>query len=124
MVLVLPDFGVSTKEAFGWFDADEVTRDLPTRAGRRPGTARQQEMVNDLEAPVVARHPEIGRIISALQRAGAFQAAMSGSGSAVFGLFSSRQASVRAAERVASASRRTLMTRTLKRQIYQTLAAT
>ena len=52
----------------------------------RKGSAH--ELVNDLEAPVVARHPEIGRIISALRRSGATQAAMSGSGSAVFGLFS------------------------------------
>jgi 4-diphosphocytidyl-2C-methyl-D-erythritol kinase len=49
---------------------------------------------------------------------------MSGSGSAVFGLFSSRPAAIRAVARVASASRRTLVTRTLKRQTYQTLAAT
>jgi 4-diphosphocytidyl-2-C-methyl-D-erythritol kinase len=123
VVLVLPDFGVSTRDAFAWFDASQVARDRPTR-GRRHRTAPRQELVNDLEAPVVARHPEIGRIISALERAGASQAAMSGSGSAVFGLFSSRQAAIRAADRVASTSRRALVTRTLKRQTYQTLAAT
>ena len=81
-------------------------------------------MVNDLEAPVIARHPEIGRIISALRRSGASQAAMSGTGSAVFGLFSSRQAAFRAANRLASASLRTLVTKTLSRKTYQTLAAT
>jgi len=124
VVLVLPDFGVSTKQAFAWFDAGRVASSRPTRGGGRHRTAPQPELVNDLEAPVVARHPEIGRIISALERAGASQAAMSGSGSAVFGLFSSRPAALRAAARVASASRRTLVTRTLKRQTYQTLAAT
>ena len=124
VVLVLPDFGVSTKEAFGWFDASQIASDQAPRSGGRRRTAPRQELVNDLEAPVVARHPEIGRIISALERAGASQAAMSGSGSAVFGLFSSRPAAIRAAAHVASASRRTLVTRTLKRQTYQTLAAT
>jgi 4-diphosphocytidyl-2C-methyl-D-erythritol kinase len=49
---------------------------------------------------------------------------MSGTGSAVFGLFSSRQAAVRASNRLASAARRTLITRTLSRKTYQTLAAT
>jgi 4-diphosphocytidyl-2C-methyl-D-erythritol kinase len=49
---------------------------------------------------------------------------MSGSGSAVFGLFSSRPAAIRAEKRLRSASRRTLITRTLNRQTYQRLAAT
>jgi 4-diphosphocytidyl-2-C-methyl-D-erythritol kinase len=80
-------------------------------------------MVNDLEASVIERHPEVGRIISALRRAGASQAAMSGTGSAVFGLFSSRPSAAAAAKRLASRSRRTLVTRTLNRQDYQTLAA-
>jgi 4-diphosphocytidyl-2-C-methyl-D-erythritol kinase len=111
VVLVLPSFGVSTKDAFGWFDGD----------GARSARA---ELVNDLETPVVARHPEIGRIISALRRQGASQAAMSGSGSGVFGLFPSRRAAFRAANGLASASRRTLVTKTLNRQNYQTLAAT
>ena len=111
VVLALPHFGVSTKDAFGWFDASE-------------GAIAREELVNDLEAPVIARHREIGRIISALKRAGASQAAMSGSGSAVFGLFSSRPAALRAEKRLASASRRTLVTRTLNRKIYQRLAAT
>ncbi len=115
VVLVLPDFGVSTKEAFAWFDR-----------GHRAPRARvaPDEMVNDLEAPVVARHPEIGRIISALGRAGASTAAMSGSGSAVFGLFSSRLHALRAAKRLAPLLGRVLVTKTLNRQTYQRLAAT
>ena len=116
VVLVLPGFGVSTRDAFAWFD-EAVAAD--------PGVRRPpHELVNDLEAPVAARHPEVGRIISALRRAGASQAAMSGSGSAVFGLFSSRQAALRAAKTAGSASRRTIVTRTLNHQTYQRLAAT
>src|SRR4051794_39051708 len=116
VVLVLPGFGVSTKDAFAWFDAWPGTPKLRASDERR--------RVNDLEAPVAARHPEIGRIISALRRAGASQAAMSGSGSAVFGLFFSRAAAIRAAKRLASPSRRTLLSRTLNHQTYQRLAAT
>ena len=128
VVLVLPSFGVSTKDAFGWFDRSPERPALRrVREGRPTNVARAfqaRDLINDLEAPVVARHPEIGRIISALRRWGASQAAMSGSGSAVFGLFSSRPAALRAASRLASASRRTLVSRTLNRQRYQTLAAT
>jgi 4-diphosphocytidyl-2C-methyl-D-erythritol kinase len=49
---------------------------------------------------------------------------MSGSGSAVFGLFATRAAANRAAAALASPSRRTLVTQTLNRSKYQALAAT
>ena len=132
VVLVLPDVGVSTKDAFGWFDGDSAGQGArafqasdggPERAaphGKR--AASNDDLVNDLEAPVVARHPGIARIISALRRLGASQAAMSGSGSAVFGLFSHRRGADRAAARLTSPSCRTLVTKTLNRQKYQTLA--
>ena len=42
---------------------------------------------NDLEGPVAARHPEIRLVVERLREAGATLAAMSGSGSACFGLF-------------------------------------
>ena len=113
VVIVLPNFGVSTKEAFGWFDGSPQRAALP-------------DVGNDLEAPVVARHPEIGRIISALRRSGASRAAMSGSGSAVFGLFPNRLAAARAAKRLSSRlpsrARRAILTRTLNRLRYQILA--
>jgi 4-diphosphocytidyl-2-C-methyl-D-erythritol kinase len=130
VVLVLPSFGVSTKDAFGWLDQSMGAGDArpnrrrstaPARVGRTPAGP---ELVNDLEGPVVAHHPEIGRIISALSAAGASQAAMSGSGSAVFGLFSSRLIAIRAANRLPAAFGRTLVTRTLNRQTYQRLAGT
>jgi 4-diphosphocytidyl-2-C-methyl-D-erythritol kinase len=123
VVLVLPDFGVSTRDAFAWFDCRDGNGDTRVRRGD-PDVAVRDAPVNDLEAPVVARHPEIGRIISALARAGASQAAMSGSGSAVFGLFSSRSASIQAQKRLAGLDYRTLATRTLSRRGYQRLAAT
>ncbi len=137
VVLVLPDFGVSTTEAFGWFDDGRgperaalhaasgrrnVARAFQARDRGRQWAAAQAEMVNDLEAPVVARHPEIGRIISALRRGGASQSAMSGSGSAVFGLFSTRTKAIEAGRRLAGRGRRVLVTRTLTRAKFRALA--
>ena len=122
VVLVLPDFGVSTKDAFGWWDASDGARGVQPSGGR--SRERLALRVNDLEGPVVARHPKIGRIVSALRRAGASQAAMSGSGSTVFGLFSARQTAIRAAKRLSGPHYRTVVTRTLNRQRYQRLAAT
>ena len=113
VVLVLPAFGVSTKDAFGWWD---------TR-GRSAEAFGLRQSGNDLQPVVARRHPEIGRIVTALGRAGATQAAMSGSGSAVFGLFSRRTDAVRAAAAVATRARRTIVTRTVDRAAYQALAA-
>jgi 4-diphosphocytidyl-2-C-methyl-D-erythritol kinase len=110
VTVVIPSFGISTKDAFGWFDVD------------RPPHA-WAEGVNDLQATVARRHPEIGRIVTALRRVGASHAAMSGSGSAVFGLFDERTAAVRAASAVAGSARRTLVTRTLARAQFRRLAA-
>jgi 4-diphosphocytidyl-2-C-methyl-D-erythritol kinase len=137
VVLVLPDFGVTTKEAFGWFDSAGARGVQPgerRRARRSPerlapqaydskGLALQaDERVNDLESVVVARHPEIAHVVRALKRAGAGHAAMTGSGSTVFGLFGSETAASRAARALVSRVRRTVVTRTVNRPQYHRLA--
>jgi 4-diphosphocytidyl-2-C-methyl-D-erythritol kinase len=110
VVLVLPPFGVSTAEAFGWYDADEA-------ADAQPGP-RDEDTVNDLEAPVTRRHPEIGQLLGALSGSGAVRAVMSGSGSTVFGLFDDRSRAVRAADALAGLGWRVVLTRTLGRAEY------
>jgi 4-diphosphocytidyl-2-C-methyl-D-erythritol kinase len=107
VVLVQPAFGVSTADAYRWWDERPASRAARTR-DLQPG-------VNDLEQGVVAHHPEIGRILRSLRRSGADVAAMSGSGSAVFGLFATPDAARRSAMRLATPLRRTLVTRTLTR---------
>ncbi len=110
VALVVPSFGVSTREAYGWFD-----RDKPV--ARKPNRER-----NHLQAPVARRHPEISRIVGALRREGASAAGMTGSGSAVFGLFERRRTAFDAAIAVSGRGRRTLVTRTLARAEYHALA--
>lgn len=119
VVLVRPDFGVSTAEAYRW--VDEGPAPAADRAGVPPpgwpdwaGAVR-----NDLEPPVVARHPVIGRTRRALARRGAVLAAMSGSGSAVFGVFASRAGAADAARAVARPGWLVLVTRTLGRAAYR-----
>ncbi|MGC4080968.1 MAG: hypothetical protein QM736_02335 [Vicinamibacterales bacterium] len=115
VVLVRPDFGVSTKDAYTWWD------EAFERAGRQVpvGLGHAGEWVNDLQAPVVARHPRIGRLIRKLERSGARFAAMSGSGSAMFGLFDCRATAVAAAAALAGPTVQTWTTRTLDRRNYQ-----
>ncbi len=125
VLLVLPRFGVSTADAFGWWDAGHGSS-TPRRRVTTPSAEAvgPEQFRNDLEPPVAARHPEIGRIVRRLRRSGAVHAAMSGSGSTVFGLFSTRPAAERAAADVEGRGRRVVLTRTLSRTAYARLAAT
>jgi 4-diphosphocytidyl-2-C-methyl-D-erythritol kinase len=90
VVVLTPAFGVSTAEAYRWFDEDGA-HGRP--AGRRAQTVDlgwptgPVALFNSLQHPVSRRHPEIEVMVRACLRAGAQGAAMSGSGSAVFGLF-------------------------------------
>jgi 4-diphosphocytidyl-2-C-methyl-D-erythritol kinase len=121
VVLVKPQFGVSTTEAYGWYDAEP-------RPARRAPLARRvlpdrwpewtRDMRNDLEPPVLRHHPAIGRIEQALLDAGAVFAAMSGSGSAVFGLFERPDAARRTAADLVRPGWQVLSTRTLSRQEF------
>jgi 4-diphosphocytidyl-2-C-methyl-D-erythritol kinase len=134
VVIVFPGFGVSTKKAFEWWDRAQETGggwvdELgESRGRRRSGGSHalrcQSEFVNDLEAPVAARHPPIKRLVTRLRRAGASHAAMSGSGSAVFGLFARRSDAAGVAASLGAGAHRAVLTRTLNRSKYQTLAAT
>ena len=99
VVIVQPPYGVSTAEAYAWYDEDRAAGWREPREPQMlpvPWPTRAAQMINDLEPPVVRRHPEIGTLKSALREAGAVAAAMTGSGSAVFGLFRTQSAAVRA----------------------------
>ncbi len=85
VLIVRPPFGVSTRDAYGWFDAGGPARLNVDRVGRTDGPGRDWR--NDLEGSVAERHPEIRVIVERLIAAGAWHAAMSGSGSACYGLF-------------------------------------
>jgi len=130
VVVVLPAFGVSTKDAFAWW----AHRSRGSRgsggsvrlgeSGLRGLADSGERLGNDLQIAVQAHHPEIGRIVRALRAQGAGHAAMSGSGSAVFGLFERRAEGERAAAALRSTTRRAVLTRTVNRSKYQRLAAT
>jgi 4-diphosphocytidyl-2-C-methyl-D-erythritol kinase len=121
-VIVHPPFGVSTAEAYAWYDDDRSAGLKETRELQMlpvPWPSRAAQMINDLEPPVVRRHPEITALKAALREAGAVAAAMSGSGSAVFGLFRSHAAASRAVKPLAKGGNRALLTRTITRAAYE-----
>jgi 4-diphosphocytidyl-2-C-methyl-D-erythritol kinase len=121
VVILRPGFGVPTADAYRWFD-EETRRPLKEPAPRRVPTgwpAWSATLRNDLERAVVKHHPAIGRIKQSLLDAGATFAAMSGSGSAVFGLFERADAARRTANDLARPGWLSLHTRTLSRREYE-----
>jgi 4-diphosphocytidyl-2-C-methyl-D-erythritol kinase len=79
-------------------------------------------MINDREAPHARHHPEIDQMKTALRRGGALAAAMSGSGSTVFGLFQQRREAVAAVDRLSGSGWRVLLTESLGRGDYVRLS--
>jgi 4-diphosphocytidyl-2-C-methyl-D-erythritol kinase len=123
LAVVRPPFGVSTAEAYSWYDEDRAAglREPPQELQILPvpWPTRAAQMINDLEPPVMRRHPEIGAIKALLKESGAVAAAMSGSGSAVFGLFRTRPAALRAIDKASAAGAPALLSRTLSRAEHE-----
>jgi 4-diphosphocytidyl-2-C-methyl-D-erythritol kinase len=119
-VIVRPRFGVSTPEAFRWYDENPRARlrETPRKPLPADWPAWTANLKNDLEPVVIAHHPTIGRIKEALLDAGAVFAAMSGSGSTVFGLFERHDAATRTARDLARPGWQVLATRTIGRTDY------
>jgi 4-diphosphocytidyl-2-C-methyl-D-erythritol kinase len=122
VVIVRPPFGVSTAEAYGWYDEDRTDGVRENREFQQlpvPWPSRAAQMINDLEPPVIRRHQEISVLKVQLREAGASAAAMSGSGSAVFGLFRSRALAERAVKPLSRNGAKALVTRTLTRAEHE-----
>lgn len=88
-VVVKPPVFVSTRDAFS-----HITPQRPRTSARDivrlPVSRWRNMLVNDFERSVFALHPSLAAIKEDLYRRGAAYAAMSGSGSSVFGLWPSR----------------------------------
>lgn len=87
-IIVYPGIHIDTKWAFS-----QITPTIPqypiAQIIQQPLNIWKSSLINDFEVPVCSRHPEIATIKQQLYNAGAAYAAMSGSGSTVFGIFDS-----------------------------------
>ena len=81
-----PDVSVSTKEAYSGITPTPAPFDLRT-INTLPIEEWRNKIVNDFEKSILIAHPEIAEYKDMMYKKGAVYASMSGSGSAVFGIF-------------------------------------
>lgn len=86
VVLVNPGIHVPTKAAYAQVTPDAGREPLKAIL-RLPVSEWRNELVNDFERSVFTQHPALEKVKQDLYAAGAVYAAMSGSGSTLFGLF-------------------------------------
>ena len=87
LAVVRPDIAVSTKEAFSLITPKRPEQNCRDIVMGCPVEDWRDALKNDFEQSVFTIHPEIGEIKERLYELGAAYSAMTGSGSAVFGLF-------------------------------------
>lgn len=97
LVVIQPCEGLSTKEIFSAYHSDAPAsrpdNDAAALALATGDSAALQAAIANVMEPVsMVRRPGIGQAIQALTAHGAFAARMTGSGSAVFGVFSDESA--------------------------------
>jgi 4-diphosphocytidyl-2-C-methyl-D-erythritol kinase len=103
VVLVIPEFGVSTAWAYaaGGFPLTDEAKSvifLSCIKDRTIPAWHSSCFPNDLENIVLRRYPELGRVKQKLLDFGAEGACLSGSGSALYGLFSDSARATHAAQ--------------------------
>jgi 4-diphosphocytidyl-2-C-methyl-D-erythritol kinase len=94
VVLIVPGFAIATSDAYAWLSADRGTY-VPSATVLEPGSHATWESLalvatNDFERVVAARHPIIAELVDELTSRDAVVSMLSGSGSAVYGVFDDR----------------------------------
>ena len=119
-VLCKPDFGIPTPSLFALVDGGELIRRpdidgmrLALKAGDLAGVAKR--LGNVFEEILPEEYHEVFRIKDHLLELGALNAAMSGSGPTVFGIFVERETARRAAEKLKSVYQQTYLASPVKK---------
>jgi 4-diphosphocytidyl-2-C-methyl-D-erythritol kinase len=101
LLLVDPGIMVPTKDAYSWLTLPDKSNNIEGFRADDEAGCTGDVWTNDFEAPVFQRYPELSRIKEELLDLGAYRAALSGSGSTIFGQFQMVSEAVRAASALA-----------------------
>lgn len=86
IIVVVPDFQVSTKEAYQNLIAVKHNLSL-AEVIQKPMRDWQGILTNDFEKIVLEKHPQLKEIKAIMLKEGAIYTSLTGSGSAIFGIF-------------------------------------
>ena len=101
VVVVVPPIEIATREAYSWLTELGKSNSI-SRFCAQPASQREPEPGNDFESVVFPRHPLLSEIKQEILRSGARRASLSGTGSALFGIFGSREEAEKAVPRLAA----------------------
>ena len=94
ILIVKPDIYVSTAQAFAGIKPQKPDFDL-RQLPSLPVEEWRGKVVNDFEQTVFAAHPRLAEIKQLLYDDGAIYASMTGSGSAIYGIFADHQLAIK-----------------------------
>ena len=117
LLVIVPPIAITTSEAYSWLTVPDKSNTIKRFCGQQVSGSGEAQSGNDFESVVFPRHPLLSEIKNELLRAGARSAALSGTGSAIFGVFSNAEEAARAVPRVASLGE-VKLTRPLSRPEY------
>ena len=86
-VLVDPGIHISTAEAFSNIVISDAKNQSLKEIVSQPPATWKNALVNEFEVPVFSKHPELREIREKLYSSGAVYAAMTGTGSCIYGIF-------------------------------------
>lgn len=86
LALIKPDIAVSTKDAYAKIEVKQPAKCCRDIIGQ-PIETWKNELMNDFDIPVFKLYPRLKHIKEQLYQQGAVYAAMSGSGSTIYGIF-------------------------------------
>ncbi len=102
LVVVDPGISIPTAAAYSWLTPKAKSNSIEGLCADLIPGQEEARARNHFESAVFERHPELLEIKDDLLRLGAFHAALSGSGSAIFGQFRSESEAVRSAAKLDS----------------------
>lgn len=101
VLIVKPDVYISTAEAFSGVSLSKPQFDL-RYLPYLPIEEWKERVVNDFEKSVFPLHPELETIKNRLYSAGALYSSMTGSGSAIYGIFANHELAIEERDRLKS----------------------
>ncbi len=90
LIVVHPGINSNTKEAYAGIKPAKPIRSVKDIVENEPIENWKNLLVNDFEISIFSKYSEVEKLKNSLYEAGAIYACMSGSGSAVFGIFKNK----------------------------------